>query len=123
MALDEFAYAVRDLAALAVDAALKSDSNFFGGVARPALGRIEGADAERRCILSRYHVTDDGGEVCLALVGLALGGTGAEVLEHQLYLPIEPIGRNKRGKRPYARTPLTGALDRVRGRIRRIKAR
>jgi hypothetical protein len=48
-------------------------SHILGNVLGPALGRIEGDDADRIIVLARKEILYNGFQVCRFIVGFALG--------------------------------------------------
>ena len=60
------------------------------------LCRIERHHAQRLVILAGQQVSDDGGEVAVGFVRLAPRRALTELLQHQVDIPIQPIGRDDR---------------------------
>jgi hypothetical protein len=71
--------------------------NFFGSVARLAFGRIERHHAQRAFVLAGEEVTDEGEKVGASLVRLAPRRAVPKILQHQVDVPIQPIGGNDQG--------------------------
>jgi hypothetical protein len=107
VAFDEFAKRAGHLSAFAVDPDLQLTGYVLGGVARPALGRIAGEDAERPVIMAGHEIVEHGGKIGRVFIGLAPGRAAAEVLEDEIDVTVEPVGGNDRGRGHTQQTSLT----------------
>jgi hypothetical protein len=67
----------------------------LGGITRPALQRIENHHAQGMVVLTRKEVADQSPVIGPVLVRLPPCRSAAEILQHQVHVPIEPIGTDR----------------------------
>jgi len=73
LSLDEILNRGWQISQLLVAAPAQFAGHILGYVLRPALGRIEGDDADRIVVLARKEIQNNGFQVCAFIVGFAPG--------------------------------------------------
>ena len=93
-----------------VDGTLSDGVGDIGGrVPGPALDRIEDDNPDGVAVVAGDNEANDCLKIGFGLVGLAPGapGAGAEVLEDEINVAVEAIGRHDRGRGTHTQTPKT----------------